>query len=275
MKTILVFTDNTKASEHAARFALVIAQSVKANILLAVTCKVKNTSAEMVLAEGRRLENLLEKDKWNCVLEDSIGLNHDDGFRPELTEINVSQNDENQLIQLINQDHIWVIVKGMSIDSPKDVPSLNLNCILNRVQCPLLLVPEAWTLKSIDRIVYLADLRYCRIKIVKFLEELASPFKAEVSIANLSAKGLPQMADDYALSIFNNEVGHNAPYDRLLFNNIKERNLEAAIDVIINGLHSDLLAIVNHRFHFEEILGGYITDKLPAYITIPLFIFPY
>ena len=274
MKTILVFTDNTKASEHAARFALIIAQSIQANILLAATCKVKNSSAEMVLV-GERSENMLVKDKWNCILEDTTGLNHDDGFRPELTEIDVSENDENQLIQLINQRHIWLIIKGMSNDLPKDILSLNLNCILNRVQCPLLLVPETWTLKSIERIVYLADLRYCRIKIVRFLEELASPFKAEVSIANLAAKGLPHMADDYALSIFNDEVGHNAPYDRLLFNNIKERNLEAAIDVIINGLHNDLLAIVNHRFHFEEILGRYISDQLPAYITIPLFIFPY
>jgi hypothetical protein len=274
MKTILVITDNTKASEHAARFALIVAQSVRANILLAAACKVKNNSAEMVLAGGR-FENLLEKDKWNCVLEDPIGLNHDDDFRPLVTEIDISESDENQLIQLINQDHIWMIIKGMSNDLPRDTLSLNLNCILNRVQCPLLLVPETWSLKSIERIVYLADLRYCRIKIVRFLEELALPFKAEVSIANLSAKGLPHMADDYALSIFNDEVARNAPYDRLLFNNIKERDLEAAIDVIINGLHCDFLAIVNHRFHFEEILGRYITDKLPAYITIPLFIFPY
>ncbi|MDB5135005.1 MAG: hypothetical protein JWP37_1608 [Mucilaginibacter sp.] len=270
MNTILVLTDNSKASKHAARFALAIAQRIKANILLAVICKAKSSADEMVLADGRS-ENLVEKDKLNCILKD---MNHENDFLPELTEIDVSGCDEGQLIRLINEDRIWMIIKGMSDDSPKDALSLNLNSILNRVQCPLILVPETWTLKSIERITYLADLRYCRINIVRFLEELAAPFEAEVSIANLSAKGLPHMADDYALTLFN-EVGYNAPYNQLLFNNIKERNLESAIDIIVNGLHSDLLAIVNHRFHFEEILGRYLTDKLPASITVPLVIFPY
>jgi len=273
MKTILVFTDNTKAAEHAVRFALIIAQSVKANILLAVTCKVKNSSTKMALASGT--ENVVEEDKWNYMLEDPIGIHDGDDFRPELTEIDVSGNDEDQLIHLINQDHTWMMIKGMPAYTPTDTRPLNLNCILNRVQCPLLLVPETWKLKSLERVTYLADLRYCRINILRFLEELASPFKAAVSVVNLAAKGLPHMADDYALSIFNDEVGYNAPYARLLFNNIKERNLEAAIDVIINSFGSDLLTIVNHRFHFEEILGRYITDELPAYLTIPLFIFPY
>jgi hypothetical protein len=273
MKTILTFYDNSEAAEHAARFAWLIAKKVHANVLLATTCKIKDKLAELVFCEAES-ENL--SDNISISLDHLAIFNSDqDEFNPTLTEIDVSKKDDKQLIEMINQDHIWMFMKGIHNDLTKDTSDINLNSILNRVQCPLLLVPEDWPVKSIERIVYMADLRYCRIRIVRFLEELAAPFKADVLIAHLSAKGLPNMADDYALSVFSQEVSSHASYDRLLFNNIKEKNLQTAIDVVINGMHNDIMAVVNHRFHFEEIMGGYITDKLPFNITIPLFIFPY
>ena len=163
----------------------------------------------------------------------------------------------------------------MSRDAIMSDHEINMNSILNRVQCPLMLVPESWPVKHVERIAYMADLRYCRVRIVRFLEELAGASGADLSIAHLSAKGLPHMAEEYALTVFSEEVFNNARYERLFFNNIRERDVPTAVDVIINGLHTDLLAVVNHRFHFEEIMGMYITNKLPLYITVPLLIFPY
>jgi hypothetical protein len=274
MKTILVITDNSNAAGHAARFALLIAQTLQAKVLLARNYPVAVESAERALAGGGLKEASYPES--NHILDHLIALNkaHDD-FRPEIDEINIADKQDCQLIEFINQDHIWMVVKGISHTAVTSVHEINLNSILNRVQCPLLLVPESSSLKNIEHIAYLADLRYCRISIVRYLEELAGATEADLSIAHLSAKGLPHMAEDYALSVFSEEVSNNARYERLFFNNIKERDLPTAVDVIINGLHSDLVAIVNHRFHFEEIMGMYITNQLPLYITVPLLIFPY
>jgi len=275
MKTILAFTDNTPASEHAAQFALLISQTMQADLILANTRAIKNETAGKVLA-GSHSDPMVSDSPGNQLLERLTALNDRyDGFKPGIIEINIAGQDENELIQFINQDHIWMIVKGISADATEEATGPNLNTILNRVQSPILLVPENWTLKSLERITYMADLRYCRIRIVKYLEELAKASKADMSVAHLSAKGLPHMAEDYALSVFNEEVFNNAHYDRLFFNNIRERDLPTAVDVIINGLHTDLLAVVNHRFHFEELLGRYITNKLPLCISVPLLIFPY
>ncbi|HZY39612.1 MAG TPA: hypothetical protein VFE53_23310, partial [Mucilaginibacter sp.] len=94
-------------------------------------------------------------------------------------------------------------------------------------------------------------------------------------IDHLSAKGLPHMDEGYALNFFNDEFKNNVGYDKLFFNNIKERDINKAVDVMINGMHIDMLALVNHRFHFEQILGRMIPDHLPDQITIPILIFPY
>lgn len=274
MKTILVVTDNSPAAEHAARFALLMAQTLPAKVLLAHNCPIEIEPAEPVLAGGNAKVGLSIESTH--VFDLLVALNDaHDGLKPEIDEINISGKEDSQLIEFINQDHIWMVVKGMSRDAIMSDHEINMNSILNRVQCPLMLVPESWPVKHVERIAYMADLRYCRVRIVRYLEELAGASGADLSIAHLSAKGLPHMAEEYALTVFSEEVFNNARYERLFFNNIRERDVPTAVDVIINGLHTDLLAVVNHRFHFEEIMGMYITNQLPLYITVPLLIFPY
>jgi hypothetical protein len=162
----------------------------------------------------------------------------------------------------------------LSDDHTQDV-HINIQSVLNHVRCPLLLVPEKSQVKGFEQIVYIADLRYCRTQIVRYLAELALPYQANILIDHLSAKGLPDIEEQYALKVFDDEIAAKVDYKRLLFNNIRERDLIRAVDVMINGMHADLLVVVNHRYHFEEILGGYITHELPVHITIPLLIFPY
>jgi hypothetical protein len=53
-----------------------------------------------------------------------------------------------------------------------------------------------------------------------------------------------------------------------------EQNLLTAIDVLIHGMETDLLVLVNHHFHFEEIMGRYASHIMPRHITTPLLVFP-
>ena len=151
---------------------------------------------------------------------------------------------------------------------------LNAQGVLNRVRCPLLLIPETARKNDFERITYVADLRYCRLQVVKYLVDVAAAYNALLQIANIAAKGMPEMEGNYAMNLFNEIIGTNIHYDNLALNNISERDLKKAIDVMVNTMHTDLLVLVNHRFHFEEIFGRYLPDVLPREINIPLLIFP-
>jgi len=83
------------------------------------------------------------------------------------------------------------------------------------------------------------------------------------------------MEENWANKVFKTEVYDRLDYKQVYFNNIREKDLKKALDVIIKGMHNDILAFVNHRFHFEALIGRYLTDILPAHITVPLLIFPY
>lgn len=276
MKTILVINDGTPQGAHAAQFALGIACGLEANILIANVCKtVDITQAEKIFA-GDGDEILCDSGPELTGILIKLNNQHA-GFKPEINEMDIDTFNETQLAEFSNKEQIWMIIKGVADHSPATLSKMhiNINTLMNKVRCPLLMVPLHWSIKQIERLVYIADLRYCRIQFVRFLIELAKPWNAIVSIANLAAKGLPDMREEYATAVFTDEICTNVKYDRLLLNNIKEKNLTKAVDVIINGLHNDVLVMVNHRFHFEEIVGRYITEELPEHITIPLLIFPY
>lgn len=279
MKTIIVINDNSAEALHAAVLALDIAEKVGANLLITNEVKDKEliTKAGTILFghQDESTDPIAEASDLPGHLKLLYDANAD--FIPEINDMDISDFREEDLTRFVISNNIWMIVAGARELSEQHTADLHINIqsVLNHVRCPLLLVPEKSNWKGFEQIVYIADLRYCRLHAVRYLAELAQPYEANVLVDHLSAKGLPHMEENYALKMFNEEIAAKVNYDRIFFNNIKERDLIKAVDVMINGMHSDLLVMVNHRFHFEEILGRYITHTLPANITIPLLIFPY
>lgn len=270
MKTILVFNESSAAARHAIRFALSIAKRAHANVLLANTVNVNKKSVVRVAA-GHDVEATGE------LLLYGGGLQSIADFRPEIEELAVSAMDECTMAELINKKQIWMIVKGMQDVLPPAIVKrrLNTHAILSKVRCPLLVVPEQWPLKAIDRMVYITDLRYCQTEIVRYLAELGRPWNADVFIANLTAKGLPGMAEEYAQNIFERVICNQIDYDHLFINDIREKNIQKVVDVLTNDLRNDIIVLVNRHLHFEEIIGDYLTDLLPDLVTTPVLIFPY
>ncbi|MDO3642193.1 hypothetical protein [Mucilaginibacter sp. L3T2-6] len=269
MKTILVINDFSAEAANAINFAFSIAKKVKADILVADTVFCSRT------IEVKSLQ-LAGSYTGHEATDPEVTSFEPDAYYPAINNLDVSGFSEDELAGLIIKNGIWLMVKGISANA-HDIASdshLNAQGILNRVRCPLLLVPENFKPRDFERLTYVADLRYCRLQIVKYLAELAAPYDALLQIANIAAKGMPEMDVNYSKVLFNEIIGLNIQYDNLLLNNIRERDLKKAIDVMVNALHTDLLILVNHRFHFEEVFGRYLPDTLPQNMNVPLLVFP-
>jgi hypothetical protein len=275
MKTIFVIDDNTSEAKYASEFTLAMAQSMEAKIIVAHT--IATVTIDEKVKVGGAIEDEEFENHYGSTFLRQLIKQRGVMFDPQIDEIDISLIDESGVAGIINKNQVWMIIKGIpnEIRSPHQAPDLNVQFILNKVLCPLLLIPDKWKIKKIERLVYMADLRYCRIQIVKYLADLAKHWQADLSIVHISAKGLPDIAENYALSIFENEICVNIDYDRVFFNNIKGGNIPRAVDVIIHTMHNDMLALIHHRFHFQELLGAHIGDNLPANIIVPLLVFPY
>lgn len=277
MRTILVLNDNSAEAENAAEFALEIAQKAGADLLILNLCKSARNKpvAEQILAAiaHNQREEYLETAS---LIRHLYGRVNGCVFKPVIWEIDAWEFGEKNIAELVISKSIWLMVQGMKNAGEDAAPpgAISIQAVLNRVACPLLLVPDGYTSHHFENLAYIADLRYCRWGIVKFLTDLATPYGAGLVIQHLSAQGLPPLVDSYAAQLFADEIGNKIKYDKIYFNNIKERNLVVATDVMINGLHVDLLAMANHHFHFGELFGAGIEGALPEHIHVPVMIFP-
>lgn len=277
MKTILVINDHSTEAIRASKLALTIAKKMKANLLMVdVNSITEETPArEYALADASYEQEFLIDDIPESLVNQLYGFSQNSqSFKPKIN-IDHKPLTNNELSNYIIKNDIWMIVKGTSTRAGKQSScNINIQTVLNKVNCPLLLVPETFEIKDFEHLVYTVDLRYCPLQIVHYLKQLAIAYQSSVLIAHLTANNLPHIEENYALNIFTENISNNINYDKLYFDNIKERNPIKALDVMVNTMHTDLLALVNHQFHFEEIVGRYITPTLPEHVTIPLLIFP-
>ena len=273
MRTILLFNDNSAEAENAAEYTFELAQRVGADIL--VLNLVKQQQLIVVAAKNKGNIDQLAHEAPSALVDHLLSRPAAE-FRPAILEVEASEMTVKDIASFIIQKDIWMMVKGIEQHhiSHKHLTDIDVQAVLNRVACPLLLVPNKYRKKNFENITYAVDMRYCRAVVLRFLTELANIYQANFVVEHFSAKGLPPLDDKYAISLFDSEIAPKVKCDKLFFNNIKERNIDIAIDVMVNGLHTDLLALVNHRFHFAEIFGTGIKDVMPQSLPVPVIVFP-
>ncbi|HVW12487.1 MAG TPA: hypothetical protein VHB54_01620 [Mucilaginibacter sp.] len=274
MRRIIAFNDNTPEAENAMEFAISMAGKVAAEVWVLNLCGVpRQKEMEEISAVGNVLPG-----KASDVLADIDYLPYQfatDNMGVNVVNIDAAGYTEKEICEMVIRERVWLMVKGVETHvTHESVSQVNVQSVLNRVASPLLLVPGNYMTRDFKNITYAVDMRYCRANVTRFLAELAEAYSANLIIEHLSASGLPPLDDDYAMSLFCDAISSKIKYENVYFNNIKERNLEVAIDVMVHSLHADMLALVNHRFHFEELFGMAIKNVLPGHIEVPVMVFP-
>ncbi|MFD2872893.1 hypothetical protein ACFS5N_10475 [Mucilaginibacter ximonensis] len=273
MKKIILINDGSTAVDAAAKMAFQIAGDMQAEILIVQTYNERKTSAVKMLAGLRTAAVRDTQTETNRLVRMLQYVNEGrHGYQPSISATSLKLTDAAGMAELALRTNCWLIIRGCG-QMPAGQASLDFQSLLDRLRCPLLLVPEGWATHPIRRITYMADVRYCQVNIMRYLANWAIASKAGLSLAHFSKNGLPPIAESYGLGLFA-DIVRQLPACSLTFNNIRDPDIHKATDVLINGLHSDLFVLVNRRYHFKEIIGDRLTDKLPEDLGIPLLFFP-
>lgn len=259
MENLLFIHDNSPRSKKGFEFAASIAARLNARILLA----------------RRPVPQLAGSVKVFAGNSGGLRLKPADGFAETESapaEINISDMDARKLAHWVNKEEIGMIIKCAAEDR---IPvQLNLDILLSHIHCPLLLIPGNWAIKHLERIVYLADLRYCRCDITRYLARLANACEARLSVAHLTKEGMVHIEETYAHRLFEEQVRCKLKYDRPGFHYTRERDVIKATDVLVKGLHHDLLVMTHNRYHFKQLIAQSLNSRLPSHIQALLLIFP-
>jgi hypothetical protein len=277
MKNILIFNDFSPEAEHATELALLLAGKTNTNLYVWNTFdKYENPVArELAVAHANEEETEVTADNTSWILKLESKLNWKSGLLPVVKFIEGIEYSPGQVLSITNKYDVGLLIRGITGDE-QDVLHIEneaLSCS-TKSGCPMLFIPEKFGYKVFEKIVYATDLRFCRHEIVAFLDLMAKPLNASLLIANLSAKGLPYMEDNYARTVFADTILNRGNQEHIYFSNIRERDVTRALDVLVNGMNNDLLVLVNNKFHFNELLGYDMPYTLPENIHIPLLVFP-
>lgn len=278
MKNILIINKNPQDMERTTALALLVAGTTNAKLYFwntAVTQTHSYAAEISVAGYGKILPGRpVSKHRWIEQLQRKFHLQT--GLKTLVGFIENIHLVSDNIAAIVRKFNIGLLIKGLPENAGRELPVIEsdvLSCSA-KSGCPVLLVPEQFPYKAFEKIVYATDLRYCRQGIIRFLSKLAINFNASVLIANIAARGLPFMEHSYALDVFKDTIDHPASHDHFYFNNIRERDIPKAIDVLVNDMDTDLLVLVNHKYHFNELFGAVRPYVLPDYIRIPVLIFP-
>lgn len=277
MKNILIFNDFSPEAEHATELALLLAGKANTNLYVWNTFdKHESPVTRLAMAHANEEEEeqqIADNTNWISKLESK--LNWKNGLSPVVKFIDGVDYAPVHVLSIVNKYDIGLLVRGVTGDDD-DILHIEADALSSSTKsgCPILLIPENSDCKAFEKIVYATDLRFCRHEIVVFLNQLAKPLNASVLIANISAKGLPYMEDNYARTVFADAILSRGNQEHIYFSNIRERNVARAMDVLVNGMDNDLLVLVNNKFHFNELMGHDMPYPIPVNIHVPMLIFP-
>ncbi|SFT10009.1 hypothetical protein SAMN04487890_110169 [Mucilaginibacter polytrichastri] len=271
-----MFNDFSSEAEHAIEFALLLAAKTNSKLYIWNTLVKRKNLIAKELTVGHCSEEIeVSVDGSGAVSKFDSGLTWNGGLPSQVRFIAGIDFAVGNVLSIVEEFEIGMLVMGLTPNSEgvKLIEAETIKCA-TKSGCPILLIPEKFEFKYFKKIVYPTDLRYSPHEILSFLNQLAESVNASILIANIALRGLPFMEDSYAVTIFKEAISKSGKRAQFYFNNVRERDVPRAIDVLINGMNNDLLVLMNNRFHFNELLGYSKPYAVPSNIRVPLLIFP-
>jgi nucleotide-binding universal stress UspA family protein len=277
MKNILVPTDFSPAANNAAKYAIRIAQRVKADIKL---CNAVRVPAERVMAvesvwplddfEHIKEGSEAEMNYLADVLEDTV-LSENKTFKPRIHHATGIGNVTDYIRNLVSDDDINMVVMGMSGANvfSRFVLGSNSRDLINKADFPLLLIPRAYQYKPIKKIAFATDLSETDIGTLHSLANFARYFNAEILISHvMGAPGQDQKQIDGFLS----DITCKIDYPNIYYRSLQNDGVNEGLHWLTENGQIDMLVMV-HRSQGVFFSNSY-TQKLAVKSKVPLMVLP-
>jgi nucleotide-binding universal stress UspA family protein len=286
MKTIAVLTNFSDRSEHAAGYALHLAQKIKANVLLYNSFLVPSDipiDAQVVWPVGEyeemqsysevKLKELCEK------LEDEVKTNNSTlMFQPKITHLCEEGTIANTLNKLEGNKEIILMVMGTHSTDDLSTFLTGNNCrqVIDAAKLPLLIIPANAPVKIPEQIAFATDITYSDVAFINSLSSLATYFSAEITITNVNPDSPLDSEHDAAVQLFIYDVANEVNYAKINYRTIPNTNVRKGLEWLTANSSIDMLVMVHRKSSFFEFFyKSSISKKMAVCSTVPLLIYPY
>ncbi len=287
MKTIAVLIDFSKRSEHAAMYALHLAQKIEADVLLfnafLIPADIPMAAAQMAWPVYEYEE--IKTDTENNLMKFCNKLKHEvkarplpGTFMPAITCLCEEGPVVDALPTLSKDKNIVLLVAGTHGSDAISTFVLGNNSreLIDDTTLPLLLVPENASIENIEKIVFATDLDINDVKYINALAGLANKFSANIMIANVNPENPADTNHNKAENSFMQEMVLKANYRRISYHNIPDQNVKRGLTWVFGNEKPEMLVMVHRKSSILDFFfKSSITKKIAADTPVPLLVYPY
>lgn len=281
MKAVLALTDFSPRAEDAAKFAMRLAVENKASLILchAMEIAAQYTSAnadyrwpvaDYLTLKQECIQDLKELGKK---LKEDLAP---DDFKPSICCIADVDSLTELSARVIKDKSIDLVVMGAhkSQGWARLLFGSHTHALLDKVDCPVLLVPENLSYKGLSNIAYATDLTFNNALVLQYLLKIAKPFGAKISVSHVSPLNFPITESEHGVeNQGDEESGADA---EIVYQTIKGENVTSSLLGIAGSGWVDMLAVVHKRYDFfESLFHASISKQLAGIAKVPLLILPY
>jgi nucleotide-binding universal stress UspA family protein len=275
MKNILVPTDFSENAGKAVEFAAVIAGSWNATLtLLSVytpaVSRYNMISPLLVDEIAQAKKEILEKLQLTAgtVKEVYPGVTCH-------TTVGTGETVEGILeaVDAVKADLIIMGTQGAS-SIEKVLLGSNAADIIEKAECPVLVVPGGTEIHMPKNIVFATDYAYSDIEGARLLTSMARVFEATITFVHVT-KNEEDIDDELkVIEKFTEEIKSATAYPNINFKILSDNTVFMGLDSIVENAATDLMALsTRRRSLFEKLYNPSLTKKLAQYTQIPLLAF--
>jgi hypothetical protein len=250
VKTIAVLTDFSAGSVHATRYAMHMAQKMKAKILLfslsPVTAnrRLKFAGIDEWLQDESAPDNLLVGfcNAMNLLQQQST---FPTAYRPEISYNNESSEMEDIMTSIGNDDQVVLLVTPLlgCEDLSSFIAGDTCSKIIDWASVPVLVIPAGAAIKNYEKIAFVTTLHQQDINAIAWLGELIEVFAADLMVAHLNEDpgDCLKAAAEQTLS---RGLYEKTNYGRIYFRSIPDLHPQKDWEWLKANKKTDLLALV-------------------------------
>jgi nucleotide-binding universal stress UspA family protein len=287
MKTIGVLVDFSARSEHAARYALQLAKSIHADLLL---FNAFLAPSDIPMAAAQVAWPLPEYEEIKGGSEESLQafcnrLKHGlkdrpapGAFLPGVTCQCAEGPLVDALAALEHRRDIVLLVAGTHGAGAVTTFMLGNNCreLIDKTTWPLLLVPENTKSGSPENILFATDLHRNDIQYINAVAGLAEKFTADLGIINVIPENGGDKQHRLDENAFMQEMVLKVRYRRVSFRNRHNQSVIKGITQLLLDEKPNLLVMVHRKSSFfDSFLKPSVTQNIASKTAVPLLIYPY
>jgi nucleotide-binding universal stress UspA family protein len=283
MKTILVLTDFSINADHAAYYALKLAQKVEASLML---CNISPASYRKSLhvKSGKLFGNYQLPEGDN--VEDLSGLAErlnkqldiEAGFRPEIDHCSRSGMVGDTVNEIAARCNAIMVV--ISRHSSNELNTLLLKNhtrdIIEKANCPVLIIPYQAKFTEFKKIAFATDLASSSINALRCLSIFAKYFDSKILITHVSPENLNFKEESSIIDRFREQVSAVITYPAIDYREIKSKSVVKGLDWLSDHTDIDMIVLIHRkRNFFQKILEASVTQKIAGYLSMPMLVFPH